>query len=507
MTNPRSSNVTSAQILVAAILGVGIGLGVSYQLDNQGLRTKITPAVKASIKRFSNTSFKQLAAEVSPFPKLEGRTNILLMGVDSNGKKAKRFLNTRSDTMILASIDPETKKVGLISIPRDSRVRIADRKGLDKINSAHALGGPELAKKTVEQLLGVPIDHYVVIDTQGLKSVCEIVGPIEVLVEKRMRYRDRASGLNIDLEPGLQKLSAAQVEEYCRFRHDQNGDLGRIERQQWFLRQASHKFKEPSVVLKLPEIIKFANEYVVTDLSLNDMMTLFGFAKDLKENQIETAMLPGEARMIKGGSYYVPDPEGVALILQRFTGTTPSVSTIAANTMSEREAQEAVSEEGYENYDLSSDAAQGPTNDTLQAAWASSCADTRPIRLIIRYPMGQEQTSKDFAESLTDAGYNVISRVRCKTSECAHQQIVLNSFRADQNMTTSLKSRFPELTEFPIVLNPLTKTRIDATIQISPDTIPLMPHETAAGQFDYDVSDINGEVKASKFQKAKLPNS
>jgi polyisoprenyl-teichoic acid--peptidoglycan teichoic acid transferase len=504
VANSRNSNVTAAQVLVAAILGIGIGLGVSYNFDHQGLRTKITPAVKASLNRLSKSNFK-LAEAVSPFPKLQNRTNILLMGVDSNGKKAKRFLNTRSDTMILASIDPETKKVGLISIPRDSRVRIFERKGLDKINSAHALGGPETARKTVEQFLGIPIDHYVVIDTQGLKSVCEIVGPIEVLVEKRMRYRDRASGLNINLEPGLQKLTAAQVEEYCRFRHDQKGDLGRIERQQWFLRQAAHKFKEPSVVLKLPEIIKFANEYVVTDLSLNDMMTLFGFAKDLKESQIETAMLPGEARMIKGGSYYVPDPEGVALVLQRMTGTTPSVSIIAANTSSEHDVQEATFD-GEDNYDLSSDSAQSPSNDTLQTAWANSCADTRPLRLVIRYPMGQEQTAKDFAETLTEAGYDVISRVRCKSSECAHQQIMLNSFRADQNMTNSLKSRFPELTEFPIVLNPLTKTRIDATIQISPDTIPLMPHETA-GQFDYDVSDINGEVKASKFQKSKLPNS
>jgi LCP family protein required for cell wall assembly len=488
-------------------LGIGIGLGVSWHLDHQGIRTKITPAVKAQLRRLSPQNLTAAAARVSPFPKMEKRTNVLLMGVDSNGKKCKRFVNTRSDTMILASLDPETHKVGLISIPRDSRVRIADHKGLDKINSAHALGGPELAVKTVEQLLGIPIDHYVVIDTQGLKSVCEIIGPIEVKVEKRMRYRDRASGLKIDLEPGLQKLSAAQVEEYVRFRHDSKGDLGRIDRQQWFLRQASHKLKEPSVVLKLPEIIKFANEYICTDLSFNDMASLFGFAKDLKESQIETAMLPGEARMIKGGSYYVPDPEGVAMVLARLTGVSPSVSTIAAGITSERDAI-ASGDVDYENYDLASDDAQaGPNNNTLQAAWATSCADDRPMRFVIRYPMGSEQTAKDFAESLTEAGYNVISRVRCKAADCAHEQIVLNSLRADEKLTTTLKSRFPELTDFAVVVNPLTKTRIDATIQISPDTIPLMPHETAAGQFDYDGSDINGEVKASKFQRTKDTSS
>jgi LCP family protein required for cell wall assembly len=503
VTNARNNSVNSFQVLCAAVLGIGIGIGVTWHLDHQGIRSRVAPAVKAQLKKLSPQNLSKVAQSVSPFPRMEGRTNVLLMGVDSNGRKAKRFLNTRSDTMILASLDPETHKVGLISIPRDSRVRIADHKGLDKINSAHALGGPELAKKTVEQLLGIPVDHYVVIDTQGLKSVCEIIGPIEVKVEKRMRYRDRASGLNIDLEPGLQKLSAAQVEEYVRFRHDQKGDLGRIDRQQWFLRQASHKFKEPSVVLKLPDIIKFANEYVVTDLSINDMATLFGFAKDLKESQIETAMLPGEARMIKGGSYYVPDPEGVAMVLQRLAGASPSVSAIASAMSSEKDVLEASEAEDYENYDLASDDAQaGPSNDTLQAAWANSCADERPMRFVIRYPMGAEQTAKDFAESLTEAGYTVISRVRCKAADCAHEQIVLNSLRADAKLTAALKSRFPELTEFAVVVNPLTKTRIDATIQISPDTIPLMPHETA-GQFDYDGSDINGEVKASRVSRSK----
>ncbi len=497
-------NLSSWQVLTAAVLGIGIGLGASYYMDRKGLTTQITPVVKAQLKKLSPASIKAAVAEVSPFPKLERRTNILLMGVDSNGKHCKRFLNTRSDSMILASLDPETKKVSLISIPRDSRVRIADRRGLDKINSAHALGGPELAVKTVQEDFGVPIDHYIVIDTQGLKSVCDIVGPIQVLVEKRMRYRDRASGLNIDLEPGLKELTATQVEEYVRFRHDNKGDLGRIERQQWFLRQAAKKFKEPQVVLKLPEIIKFANDYICTDLSIGDMATLVGFAKDIKENQIQTAMLPGEARMIKGGSYYVPDAEGVAMVLHRMTGISPSVSIIASNTSAEGDSPSTESSSDSEYAE--SDVVSTPSNDSLQAAWAASCADDRPVRVVIRYPMGQEQTAKDFAEALSEAGFNVLSRVRCKTSECQHEQIVLNSLRADEQMTSNLKSRFPELSEFAIVLNPLTRTRIDATIQITPETVPLMPHETA-GQFDIDVSDINGEVKASKFLRAKLPAS
>ena len=87
------------------------------------------------------------------------------MGVDSNGRDTERFTGCRSDTMMIASLDPASGKASLVSLPRDSRVRIAENHGVDKINAAHALGGPELAVKTVSEDFGVPIDHYVLSST------------------------------------------------------------------------------------------------------------------------------------------------------------------------------------------------------------------------------------------------------------------------------------------------------------------------------------------------------
>src|SRR6202011_2267561 len=104
---------------------------------------------------------------------------VLLMGVDSNGIGTQRFTSTRSDTMMLISCDPIAKRVGVVSIPRDSRVAIPGH-GNDKINAAHAFGGPELAVKTVGEVFQVPIDHYVVIDVQGLRKLFEVLGPVEV---------------------------------------------------------------------------------------------------------------------------------------------------------------------------------------------------------------------------------------------------------------------------------------------------------------------------------------
>lgn len=498
---PRKNMPSSWQALLAAFVGIGIGLSLSWMLDHD--RGERIARLAENIK--VEPSLKMLdVKKVDVLPSLAKRTNILLMGVDSNGRNTKRFENTRSDTMIIASLDPISGLVGLVSIPRDSRVRIADHHGVEKINSAHALGGPELAVRTVEQAFNVPIDHYVVIDTVGIKEVCEFVGPIKVMVEKKMRYRDRASGLNIDLEPGLQELSAEQVEQYLRFRHDQQGDIGRIQRQQWFLRQAQAKLRDPAFVLRLPNLLKFTSEYVVTDMSLNDMAAVFKFAKEVSEKSVKTATLPGEAATIHGGSYWLPDPEATALVLQRLTGTSPSVSTIAANTVYA----------GMENDPGVSDSEQlaayshDNLNETLEDSWTSSYASDRPYSVLIRYPRGQEQTARDFQQTLIYAGYRVRNLIRCKEGDCQHEQIVLNSFRADDSLTSKLKQNFPALDSWAIVLNPSSRCRYDMTIQLTPETAPLLPETREQAALDYRMNDIvRGEVKTTRPFHRNAPRS
>jgi cell envelope-related function transcriptional attenuator common domain len=495
LSAPNNNVPNSWQILIAAVAGVSIGLYMSYGFGQPKMATS-GPA-SARLPAASSQQPKQMMT-LNLLPQLEHRTNLLLMGVDSNGRNTQRFLGTRSDTMIIASLDPVTHKVGMLSIPRDSRVKIPEHRGMDKINSAHSLGGPELAVKTVEAVFGIPIDNYVVIDTQGIKSVCEIVGPIKVLVEKRMKYRDRAGKLNVDLEPGWQELTAAQCEEYVRFRHDQKGDIGRIERQQWFLRQAMQKLKDPSVFLKIPDIIKFKNEYIVTDLDVKTMTALAAFGKELKSTDITTAALPGEASTIHGGSYWIPDPEATAFVVERLTGVRPSVSQIAYGTS----PQEPVVDVAYENDQFGmgpAQATQAISNDTLQAKWAESATSERPFGIVIRYPKGQEETAHDFQSALEDAGYNVRGLVRCKDAECQHESITLSSFRADEQLCNALKQRFPELSTWAVTLNPVARNRVDLTLQLSPETVPLPPHETVSADFDYGISDIiNGEVKPGK---------
>ena len=496
---PKSFGTTTWwQALLAAGIGVGIGLTLSKTMPAKPIISTIKNRAGAIVTKKNSPQQEFLKSIGIDFvPEISQRTNILLMGVDSNGKGSDRWVNTRSDTMVIASLDPEDHSVGLISIPRDSRVTIPGRvrRGPEKINSAHALGGPELAVETVKEDFGVPIDHYIVIDTDGLKDVFEAIGPIKVNVEKKMKYRDRSQKLNIDLQEGEQTLDPAQVEGYVRFRHDQKGDIGRIERQQWFLRQSAQKFKEPSIVLKLPELMRFAKDYIVTDMSVKEMAAVALFAKDLDSKNIESAMIPGEPRMINGGSYWIPDPQLASLVVQRLAGAPACSETIARAVCPPKshvrnEWEQETAEPSSFNY----------SNDVLQNEMAASYGDERPFSLVLRYPQGSEEAARNYEKAFEVAGYNVRSKVRCKLSECHHEQISLNSYRADKHYLETFKKKFPLLDTFAVVMNPTPGTRYDITVQITPDTVyPVIP-ETAKTKFQSDEVEV-GDTRAAKQGK------
>lgn len=468
--SPPSSSVPRLwQIASAAVIGICIGLTVTGYQRGKQLHAETNQImaefakIPQNVSSFS-TNFSSGVSKISVGPHLENRMNLLLMGVDSNGRHSQRFTNTRSDTMMVASIDPETKTVGLISIPRDSRVRIADGHGMEKINAAHALGGPELAVQTVQEDFGISIDHYVVIDVQGLKKLFEILGPADVLVEKRMHYTDHAAGLHVALEPGMQTLTPAQMEEYVRFRHDQRGDLGRIERQQWFMRQVSQKLHEPQVILKLPQLFSLASECVVTDLPIEDMAKLAAFGKDLKPNQVKTAMLPGKATFVHGGSYWIPDAYGSALVFNRLLGTNLTESEAGRGlTASDEQATDAPDE------------AYAATVDTKYGVSGRTTLPTADKAVItIKYGKGTELAAKKLEKQLTAKGYRVKYLMRIDNSDSAHEQLQQNSVRADNDMTEKLLADMPLLQTWAVNIALDQRASQDYTIIVSPTIAPLI---------------------------------
>ena len=243
--------------------------------------------------------------------------NILLLGVDSNGAGTDKWKGTRSDTIIVLNIDPASHSVNAISIPRDSKVYIAGSHGVDKINSAHAYGGIDLAKKTVEDTLGIHINKYIVVHDDGVEEVIDALGGIPIYVEKRMNYDDFAGKLHIHLEKGNHVLSGKEAIGYLRYRHDGLGDIGRTQRQQWFLRGFLSRLQNPQAISKIPQIVSITKKYIKTDMSVYELSQLAALAKGFDEGNIQIAMLPGAPNVKGGASYWILDPDKVQDVVNR----------------------------------------------------------------------------------------------------------------------------------------------------------------------------------------------
>ena len=242
--------------------------------------------------------------------------NILLLGVDSNGEGTDKWEGTRTDTIIVMNIDPKTHSVNAISIPRDSKVYIEGH-GLNKINSAHAFGGIRLCKKTIEDTLGIRIDKYIMVHDDAVKDIVDALGGVPIYVEKRMNYDDYAGKLHIHLDKGLNILNGTQAVGYLRFRHDGLGDIGRTQRQQWFLKGLLEKIKSPQALTKLPDILNVTREDVKTDMSVYELSQLANISRTFDDGGVQIATLPGAPNQHGYISYWILDPEKVQETVDR----------------------------------------------------------------------------------------------------------------------------------------------------------------------------------------------
>lgn len=228
---------------------------------------------------------------------------ILILGID------RREGDTgRSDTMMVLTIDKEARKATLLSLPRDTRVEIQGF-GYDKLNAAYAYGGKSLVKETVEQLLDVPIRRTLLIDVHAFQRIIDALGGVELEVEKRMYYEDPwddDGGLVIDIRPGLQRLDGETAIGYVRYR-DEEGDIGRIMRQQRFIKALLNAVATPATIAKLPAIFTELSSVIETDISTAEALELFPLIQDIRENGLSAEMAPGRPYWHGGVSYWVPD--------------------------------------------------------------------------------------------------------------------------------------------------------------------------------------------------------
>ena len=275
-----------------------------------------TPGLN-EIPMSQNASIDKAAASADKFNQ---RINILLIGLD-DGVPDSPNSPRRSDTMMVASIDAENKTVNLLSIPRDSRVMIPGYNGYDKIAHAYSYGGSDLAVRTVTDFLHIPIHYYIAIEWQSFIKVVDILGGVNLYVEQAMNYEDPYENLSIHLSKGNQHLDGEKAGQYVRYRHDELGDIGRVERQQNFLKALNSQMLQSGTILKLPTLITTISKYVHTDMNITALIKVANTMRDMKSDSLHTEMLPGDFATIDDISYWSPDTAKTQLLLKdRFGG-------------------------------------------------------------------------------------------------------------------------------------------------------------------------------------------
>lgn len=244
-----------------------------------------------------------------------------------------------SDTMLLLRFNPADQKLVVLSIPRDTRTAV-DGLGVTKLNEANLYGGPALSAVAVSTLLDdVPIDRYVRINVQGVEKLVDALGGVTVYVPHDMKYQDDSQHLYINLKQGEQHLNGNQALQFLRFRYDRYGDIGRVQRQQMLMRALLEQTLSPATLTRIPQILSVIQENIDTNLSVEELVALVGFASQVDRSKVQMLMLPGD--FSEPGqyeaSYWLPSYRRISEIVSQYfqdgSAYSAAVETVDASTI------------------------------------------------------------------------------------------------------------------------------------------------------------------------------
>lgn len=243
-------------------------------------------------------------------------------------------LDGLSDTMLMVRFDPKQRKLVVLSIPRDTRTWVQGV-GLTKLNEANADGGPALAAKATSELLGnTTIDRYLRINVQGIEKLMDALGGVKLYVPQDMHYQDDSQHLYINLKQGEQHLNGAQALQFLRFRYDNLGDIGRVQRQQMFMRALLEQALNPATLARVPQILSVIQANIDTNLSVEELMALVSFAGQSDRPKAQMLMVPGEFSTADQfeASYWLPNQSKLDAMVAQYFGTTTTSASIDGAT-------------------------------------------------------------------------------------------------------------------------------------------------------------------------------
>ncbi|MBE9068380.1 LCP family protein [Leptolyngbya cf. ectocarpi LEGE 11479] len=336
---PKWAWLTVALASVATI-SAGTGALLAVSMNSQPLlQSQLSPEEAAVFSEgdpiLSNSSLR--------LPRLTRPVNILVLGVkvltsdldDPLGEDVgyHALVNSfegLSDTMLLLRFNPRTGQLVVMSVPRDTRALVSGV--LTKINEANLDGGPALTAEALSDLLGgVAIDRYVRINVQGVEKLIDALGGVTVNVPKDMKYQDDSQHLYINLKAGRQTLDGDQALQFLRFRYDNHGDIGRVQRQQTMMRAVIEQTLNPATIARLPKILSVIQSHVDTNLSVEELVALVGYGSQTSRSDVQMLMLPGNFSSPAEYelSYWLPNYDKIDGMVQQYFGL-DSVQTMEA---------------------------------------------------------------------------------------------------------------------------------------------------------------------------------
>lgn len=285
---------------------------------------------------FSGSNNEEAVDNTSTVEAADGKINVLLMGVDVDG--------LRTDAIMLASFDTETKEVNMLSIPRDTKMYIGNR--YQKINAAHAfvdesgeIGGATATCEAVTRITGIPINYYVDFSFDAVAHVIDELGPIEFTIPDLygdgvgMVYDDPVQSLHINLPPGDYQMNGQQAVWLMRYRHGNvnpstgvfkgyvNGDSDRVEMQQKFLKAVVDQKVNASLILKIPSIFKDISSEIKTNFTVSEVIKYSKYLADFSSVNIHSYSLPGEySSDSANGDVWIPNMDEIRTMVQDVFG-------------------------------------------------------------------------------------------------------------------------------------------------------------------------------------------
>jgi len=276
-------------VIVGIVLLVGGGFAYYIYSDV----TKTLDAVHKPLNREKSDKREEKVNIADQKP-----ISILMMGVDQRENETGR-----SDSLILFTLNPKQKSMKMTSIPRDSYTEIVGKGKKDKINHAYAFGGINMAVKTVENFLNIPVDHYIEVNMAGFKDIVDAVGGVDVNNDLDFQYE------NIHFEKGNIHLDGTKALHYSRMRYDDpRGDFGRQMRQRQVIQAVIKKGANVSSLASYGDVLKAIEKNVKTSLTQEQMFEIQKNYKDCMENS-EEIQIPGDGHKAADGIWYYYVPE------------------------------------------------------------------------------------------------------------------------------------------------------------------------------------------------------